>query len=116
MANTYTWNTKTVDVYPEHDGETDVVYVVHWTLIGTSSEKHEVNGGEVPYKASVYGTQSISADDITDFIPFDDLTVAITRGWVEDAMGADGVQSLKDGLKSNITEQITPTTETKTIS
>ena len=116
MANTYTWDTKTVDVYPEHDGETDVVYVVHWRLNGRSSEKHEVNGEEVPYTSSVYGTQSISADDITDFIPFDDLTVAITRGWVEDAMGADGVQSLKDGLKANITEQITPTTETKTIS
>ena len=116
MANTYTWDTKTVDVYPEHDGETDVVYVVHWRIQATSSETHLVDGENVPYTANIYGTQPVSTVDITDFIPFDDLTVAITRGWVEDAMGADGVQSLKDGLKANITEQITPTTETKTIS
>ena len=116
MANTYTWNTKKVDVYVEHDGETDVVFAVNWRLNATSSEKHEVNGEEVPYIASIYGTQSISVDDISDFIPFDDLTEAITKGWVEDAMGADEVQSLKDNLKANITQQITPTTETKTIS
>jgi|TARA_R110002096_G_scaffold409815_1_gene609300 hypothetical protein len=115
MANTYTWNTKTVDVYPEHDGESDVVYVVHWRLNATSSEKHEVNGEEVPYTSDVYGTQSISTDDIANFIPFADLTEATTKGWVEDAMGATEVQSLKNGLKADIDGQITPTSETKTI-
>jgi hypothetical protein len=32
MSNTYTWDCKTVDVYPTHDGHSDVVYVVHWRL------------------------------------------------------------------------------------
>ena len=30
MANTYTWDCKTVDVYPEFESNSDVVYNVHW--------------------------------------------------------------------------------------
>ena len=115
MANTYAWDCKTVDVYPTHDGHSDVVYIVHWRLNATSDQTHEVDGEDVPYTASVYGTQSISTDDIQNFIPFADLTESVVEGWVESAMGEDEVQALKDGLNSNIAEQINPTSETKTI-
>ena len=33
---TYTWNCKTVDVYPLYETHTDVVYKVHWNVTGTS--------------------------------------------------------------------------------
>ena len=116
MANTYTWDCKTVDVYPDYEGNTDTVYNVHWRLNGISSETHEVDGQEVPYTASVYGTQSLSLEDIgTDFLPFDDLTNEIVTGWVEVVMGEEEVANLKSALDSKITEEITPTTETKTI-
>ena len=116
MANTYTWDCKTVDVYPDYEGNTDTVYNVHWRLNGTSSEKHEVDGQEVPYTASVYGTQSLSLADIgSDFVPFADLTNEIVTGWVEVVMGEEEVANLKSALDSKITEEITPTTETKTI-
>jgi hypothetical protein len=32
MANTYTWDCKTVDTYPTHNEQTDVVYNVHWRV------------------------------------------------------------------------------------
>lgn len=116
MANTYAWDCKTVDVYPEYEEHTDTVYNVHWRLNATSSEKHEVDGEEVPYTASVYGTQSLSLDDIgSDFIPFADLTNTIVSGWVQSIMGEEEIANLKKSLKENIDEQITPTTETKTI-
>ena len=115
MANTYAWNCKTVDVYPTHDSHSDVVYVVHWTITATSDQTHEVDGEDVPYTASVYSTQGISADDIENFIPFADLTNVIVTGWVETAMGEDEVTDMKSNLDANIVEQITPTTETKTI-
>tara|TARA_R110002110_G_scaffold52425_1_gene152642 strand:+ start:847 stop:1203 length:357 start_codon:yes stop_codon:yes gene_type:complete len=116
MANTYTWDqTPAVDVYPTEGEHSDVVYNIHWRLNATSSETHEVDGEQVPYVASVYGTQSITTDDISNFIPFADLTGAIVEGWTETAMGEDEVQAMKDGLDSNIDEQITPTSETKTI-
>ena len=116
MANAYTWNCRTVDVYPTYESLDDVVYVVHWRLLATSPETHVVNGETVPYTAEVYGTESLSLADIsTGFIPFADLTNEITTGWTETTMGADEVQALKDSLDTNIAEQITPTSETKTI-
>ncbi len=60
MANSYEWNCKTCDVYPEYEDEQDVVVVVHWRLNATSSETHEVNGEDVPYTASVYGTETLT--------------------------------------------------------
>jgi hypothetical protein len=115
MANSYEWNCKTCDVYPEYEDEDDVVYVVHYKLTATSSETHEVDGEDVPYTSATYGTESLTLGDLSDFIPFDDLTNAITTGWVEDTMGADKVQEMKDSLDANIAGQITPTSETKTI-
>jgi hypothetical protein len=112
MSNTYTWDCKTVDVYPTHDGHSDVVYVVHWRL-NAESDQQDAEGNN--YSASVYGTHSVNADDISNFIPFADLTNDIVTGWVTTGMGEDEVQSLKDGLDSNIDSQINPTSVTKTI-
>jgi len=116
MANTYTWDCKTVNVYPTYESLDDVVCVVHWRLTAASSETHVVEGKTVPYITEVYGTKSLSLADIgTDFIPFADLTNEIITGWTETTMGTDEVQTHKNGLDVNITKQITPTSETKTI-
>jgi len=112
MANTYTWDCKTVDVYPNHDSHSDVVYNVHWRL-NAESDQQDADGNN--YSASVYGTHSVNADDISNFIPFADLTNDVVTGWVTTGMGDDEVQSLKDGLDSNIDSQINPTSVTKTI-
>ena len=112
MANTYAWDCKTVDCYPTKDSKSDVVYNVHWRLNATS-DQNDPEGN--PYAASVYGSQVVSTDDLSNFKPFADLTNAIVTGWVETVMGADEVASMKSGLDANITEQITPTTESKTV-
>ena len=109
MANTYSWNCKTVDCYPTFDEETDVVYNIHWRLTATSSD---VDSEGNPYVASVYGTQSISTDNIENFIPFADLTNTIVTGWVETTMGEEEVASLKSNLDSNIESEINPTSVT----
>ena len=112
MANIYTWDCKTVDVYPTHDGHSDVVYTVHWRL-NAESDQQDAEGNN--YSASVYGTHSVNADDISNFIPFADLTNDIVTGWVTSGMGDDEVANLKSGLDSNIDNQINPTSVTKTI-
>ena len=112
MANTYTWDCKTVDTYPTHESHSDVVYNVHWRL-NAESDQQDSEGNN--YSASVYGTHSVNADDISSFIPFADLTNDVVTGWVTSGMGDDEVQSLKDGLDSNIDSQINPTSVTKTI-
>jgi hypothetical protein len=112
MSNTYTWDCKTVDVYPNHDSHSDVVYNVHWRL-NAESDQQDAEGNN--YSASVYGTHSVNADDISNFIPFADLTNDVVTGWVTTGMGDDEVANLKSGLDSNIDSQINPTSVTKTI-
>ena len=112
MANTYTWDCKTVDTYPTHDSHSDVVYNVHWRL-NAESDQQDADGNN--YSASVYGTHSVNADDISNFIPFADLTNDTVTGWITTSMGDDEVANLKSGLDSNIDSQINPTSVTKTI-
>ena len=38
MAITYTWDCKTVDVHPEENDLQNVVYNVHWKLLGVDGE------------------------------------------------------------------------------
>ena len=113
MANTYTWDCKTVDVYPTYEEHSDTVYNVHWRINAQSDQK-DSEGNH--YTSTVYGVQSLSLEDIgSDFIPFEDLTNAIVTGWVEGLMGEEEVANLKSALDSKISEEINPTTETKTI-
>ena len=110
MAIGYTWNVSTVDVYPTDEGQTDVIYNVHWRLNATDTE---VDAEGNPYTASVYGTQSLDTSDLSDFTDFDSVTAAQVQGWVENAMGEEEVQSLKDSLDAKIADEINPTSETK---
>ena len=120
MAISYTWDVKTCDTYPSHtdsqdpaNTESDVVYNVHWRLTAEDDANQDADGNN--WTASVYGTQSVDTADISDFTAFADLTSSDVQGWVEAAMGADAVQSLKDGLDAQIEAKINPTSVTKTI-
>jgi len=102
---TYDWNCKTVDVHPQAEGETDVVYNVHWIVVGTKED----------YSATSIGTQIVSVDPETEFIPFEDLTNEIVVEWVKEAMGEEQVQAIEDGIASQIAELENPTSVTMTI-
>ena len=120
MAISYTWDVKTCDTYPSHtdsqdpaNTESDVVYNVHWRLTAEDDANQDADGNN--WTATVYGTQSVDTSDLSSFTAFADLTSSDVQGWVEAAMGADAVQSLKDGLDAQIALLITPTSVTKTI-
>ena len=98
MAVTNTWSVVQMDAYPEADGETDVVFNVHWTLTGT----------EETYTGSVYGSQVVSLDPEAPFIPYADLTEAQVIGWVQDAMGAEQVAAYENNVAQQIANQINP--------
>ena len=105
MAQSYKWNCKTVDAYPQDGQYVDVVYNVHWILLATSDQK---DSKDEFYYSSVYGTQSLDVSDITSFIPFADLTESQVQGWVESAMGEEAVAALKAGLDAQIEQEINP--------
>jgi len=113
MAIGYTWNVSTVDTYPTLDGNADVVYTVHWRLTAEDDANQDADGNN--WTATSYGTQSVDTSDLSSFTAFADLTSSDVQGWVEAAMGADKVQSLKDGLDAQIEAKINPTSVTKTI-
>ena len=113
MAIGYTWDVSTVDTYPTLESNADVVYNVHWRLTAEDDANQDADGNN--WTATVYGTQSVDTSDLSSFTAFADLTSSDVQGWVEAAMGADAVQSLKDGLDAQIAAKINPTSVTKTI-
>ena len=102
---TYNWNCKTVDVHPQEEGETDVVYNVHWIVTGVDGD----------YSSSVIGTQTVPLSEGSTFIPFEDLTNEIVVEWTKEAMGEETVASIETGIASQIESLINPTSVTMTI-
>ena len=41
MEITYEWDCRTVEVNYEQEGESNVVYLIHWSLDGVSTELNE---------------------------------------------------------------------------
>jgi hypothetical protein len=98
MAITNTWAVAQMDAYPEEDGETDVVFNVHWTLLGTNGT----------YSGSVYGSQAVAVDPDAPFTPYADLTETQVLGWVQSAMGEEQVASYEANVAEQIANQINP--------
>ncbi len=98
MAITNTWSVVQMDAYPELDGETDVVFTVHWTL----------NGTDGTYNGSVYGSVGVTLDPDAPFVPYASLTQAQVIGWVQDALGEEQVASYEANVAQQIENQINP--------
>ena len=113
MAISYTWDVSTVDTYPTHNSQSDVVYNVHWRLTATDDTNKDSDGNN--WTADVYGSQAVDTSDLSSFTAFADLTASNVQGWVETALGADTVTTMKASLDANIAAKITPTSVTKTI-
>ena len=101
----YDWNCKTVDVHPQEEGETDVVYNVHWIVTGVDGD----------YSASCIGTQVVPLNEGGTFIQFEDLTNDVVVEWTKEAMGEEQVTQIEAGIASEIEEKINPTSVTMTI-
>ena len=102
---TYDWNCKTVDVHPQEEGETDVVYNVHWIVTGVDGD----------YSASCIGTQVVPLSEGGTFIPFEDLTNDVVVEWTKEAMGEEQVTQIEASVASEIEGKINPTSVTMTI-
>jgi len=109
---TFNWDCRTVDVYPTSGDNTDVVYNVHWRLTGVSDQ---LDANDNPYSATVIGTQTLSTEEIVDFVPFEDLTHEQIVTWTQEAIGAEQVTQMEDNVNNQIDSLITPTSVTKTI-
>lgn len=109
---TYDWNCKTVDAYPQDGDYLDLVYNVHWRTTGVSDQ---LDPSGLAYSVTIIGTQSLDVSDVTDFIPFEDLTNEEVVAWTQAAMGEEQVVSIEASIESQINSLITPTSVTLTI-
>lgn len=98
MSVTYTWNITALDCYPEQDGQTDVVFTVHWTL----------NGTDGTYNGSVYGSVGVTYTQGEPFTPYSDLTQSQVVGWVQAALGAEQVAAYEENVAQQIANQANP--------
>jgi len=106
MAVSYFWTINPLEAYPTASGETDVVFTAHWQLHATETV------GETTYTAQSIGTQGVTYTSGSAFVPFEELTLELVQGWVENAMGTGSVDNIKTSLATNIANQITPTVVT----
>jgi hypothetical protein len=99
---TYNWNCKTVDVHPQEEGETNVVYNVHWIVTGADGD----------YSATNIGTQILPSSEGDTFIPFEDLTNEIVVEWTKEAMGEEQVAQIEATIAAAIEDQVNPSSVT----
>ena len=98
MAITYNWTVAQLDCYPEHEGQADVVFTVHWRMSGADGE----------YTAGVYGSVGLTLDPEATFVPYADLTEAQVIGWVQDALGEEQVASYEANVAAQIDALVNP--------
>jgi DUF2075 family protein len=93
------WFINQMESLPTDGDLKDFVINVHWNR----NAKETING--VEYFASVYGSQSFSKDDVTNFIPYEDLTYDIVCGWLDASLD---VEALDLNLDAQIENQVNP--------
>lgn len=98
--NQYKFTFPALEAYPQHGGESDVVFTVHWRLDGDDG---------LGNTAGVYGSVGVVYEDGEPFTPFQELTEEQVTGWVISALGEDKVADMKASIDSQIAALQTPT-------
>jgi hypothetical protein len=96
MTTAFIWTIPQLDCYPQAEGQTDVVFNIHWRCTGTDGT----------YNGSVYGTCGVTYEAGTPFTPFAQLTQDQVLGWA----WANGVNktSVEATIQAQIDQQATP--------
>jgi len=95
----YEWIILQLDAYPQFDGKTDVVFVVHW-------RRNASNGNGLT--AQIYGAQQIKISPDDQFTPYNQLTKPQVVGWVKEALGEETILRQEEYLRQQIKDQINP--------
>jgi len=98
MSITTTWVIEQMSCYPTSEGQTDVVFTVHW----------RANATDGTYNSTVYGTVGVTYEAGAPYTPYANLTQDQVIGWVQAAMGPEQVASTEASLATNIANQVNP--------
>ena len=97
MTN-YIWTI--TNLYTETiEGKEDYVVTAIYDVVGTDGT----------YTASLTSNSAqFSTEDVTTFIPYEDLTEEIVVGWVKESLGENGIISIEACIQGQIDSEITP--------
>ena len=93
------WIINQMDSLPSDGDLKDFVINVHWNR----NAKETINKKE--YYSSVYGAKSFLKNDVSDFIPYEDLTYEIVCSWLDSTLDT---QALDLNLDTQIDNQVNP--------
>jgi hypothetical protein len=112
MEITYKWDCTTVEVNYEQEGESNVVYLIHWSLDGVSTETNEDGNF---HTVSIAGSKEIPLNPDTEFVAFEDLTNEILTNWTKEAFGEEEVAELYKSIEWQMDDIINPKSYTAII-
>jgi hypothetical protein len=92
---TFKWEAVRLDCHPQSEGQTDVVFTVHWRCVGTDGN----------YTGAVYSTCNLPSPT-ESFTPYADLTLNQVLGWIW-ANGVDQAAT-EAAAQAQIDNQKTP--------
>jgi|TARA_E500000318_G_C3564630_1_gene215111 hypothetical protein len=110
----FEWDVSNCEVYPNKDGLSDVVHKVNYKLKGIDDTN--LDSEEVNYFAEVRGRVYLDTSDLSNFIPWSELTPAVVQAWVEANIGPENVLELKNQIEAKISDKINPSSITKVLS
>ena len=105
---TYTWICNTVDVYPTQGDYTNLVHNVYYIVLGELTNDTEITSTKV-------GKQTLDTTNVTNFIPFDELTNEQIVTWTKSAMGEELVLAIETDIANQIELLRNPVSVTMTI-
>lgn len=92
----YKWAVSQMDCYPQSEGQTDVVFNVHWICTGTQDD----------YSSSAYSTCSVKFNTEDSYTPFDQLTEEQVLGWIWNS--GINKEATENSIAQNIEALINP--------
>jgi hypothetical protein len=98
MTISYQWAVNSMTAYPQHEGQTDVVFQIAWVLSATDGT----------YNSAAYGSVDTTYVAGTPFTAYVDLTLDQVNGWVATALGPDGIAKAQADCDAAIAAQQDP--------
>lgn len=87
-----TWSITQLSVYPQSEGEADVVCAAAWNVSGTDGT----------YSGSLNGSTAFKLDPNEPYVPYDQLTQDQVLNWVWESMGEEGKASAEADVDAQI--------------
>jgi len=93
-----TWKIAALEAYPQAEGQTDVVFTIHWRAELSQDDK----------TASNYGSVGVKYTAGEPFTPFEELSEDKVVGWAKAALGEEKVSKIEANLSAQLEALLNP--------